>query len=226
MNKMLGNNKGFTLVEMAIVLVIIGLLLGGVLKGQELIDNSKAKRLAGDMNSISVAYNGYLDRYGRIPGDDGPIGTLTARGANWTAVTAAGNANGILVNLPAATFTGAGEGNAFWQAVKAAGFIAGNPADTGIPGLPINAYQGLTGIANNTAVVPLTGLVPGVSVCVSQIPGKIAAQLDAQLDDRIPGSGSVRATLGTAGVNTAPGTAPVPPAGYVESSVYTVCRAI
>lgn len=62
--------SGFTLVEIAIVLVIIGLLLGGVLKGQELIENARIKGIVSDMKSVQAAYNGYLDRYKAIPGDE------------------------------------------------------------------------------------------------------------------------------------------------------------
>lgn len=58
--------KGFTLVEIAIVLVIVGLLLGGVLKGQELIKSAKVKAAAGDVNAYSVALIGYQDRYGDL----------------------------------------------------------------------------------------------------------------------------------------------------------------
>ena len=49
--------SGFTLVEIAIVLVIIGLLLGGVLKGQEMIENARIKSIVNDMNGVSAAYN-------------------------------------------------------------------------------------------------------------------------------------------------------------------------
>ncbi|MDR9500149.1 MAG: prepilin-type N-terminal cleavage/methylation domain-containing protein [Hydrogenovibrio sp.] len=69
------NQKGFTLVEIAIVLVIIGLLLGGVLKGQELIENSKARALSQDFENLAAAYYSYRDRVGAYPGsaddDDG-----------------------------------------------------------------------------------------------------------------------------------------------------------
>ena len=57
---------GFTLVEIAIVLVMIGLLLGGILKGQELINGARVRNLA-DMNAgVQAAYYGFIDRYGRI----------------------------------------------------------------------------------------------------------------------------------------------------------------
>src|SRR5207237_10580375 len=62
--------QGFTLVEIAIVLVIIGLLLGGILKGQEMITQAKIKNVISDFSGISAAYHGYQDRYRAIPGDD------------------------------------------------------------------------------------------------------------------------------------------------------------
>ncbi|VAW47579.1 hypothetical protein MNBD_GAMMA03-1333 [hydrothermal vent metagenome] len=81
------NQKGFTLVEIAIVLVIIGLLLGGVLKGQELITNSKIKSVASDFDGIATAYYAYRDRTGEVPGDsdkDGIIDETEAAGGFWS----------------------------------------------------------------------------------------------------------------------------------------------
>jgi len=60
---------GFTLIEIAIVLVIIGLLLGGVLKGQELINSAKVKNLANDMRAIQTAVFAFQDKYKALPGD-------------------------------------------------------------------------------------------------------------------------------------------------------------
>ncbi len=68
---MKSKQSGFTLVEIAIVLVIVGLLLGGVLKGQELITSSRAKALFADRAAIQTAFNTYNDRFRAVPGDDG-----------------------------------------------------------------------------------------------------------------------------------------------------------
>ena len=89
--------RGFTLVEIAIVLVIIGLLLGGILKGQEMITQAKIKNVVADFSGISAAYYGYQDRYRAIPGDDLNAAT------RWTTPTAAvaGNGNGVVAGMVA-----------------------------------------------------------------------------------------------------------------------------
>ena len=207
--------SGFTLVEIAIVLVIIGLLLGGVLKGQELIENGRVKNAANDMNGIVAAYNSYLDRYRKVAGDDGPVANLTARGTAWAGM-AAGNNNGILDVNAGQTFTGGGEGATFFQHLRAAGFITGNPADAGANALPVNAWGGRLGVTN----VAVQGRPAArVMVCLGNVPGKAATALDIQLDDGNPQQGSFRATIGAN--NAVPGAAPV---AYSEDQTYTVCR--
>lgn len=71
--------KGFTLVEIAIVLVIIGLLLGGVLKGQEMMTNAKIKALTANFDGIAIAYYAYQDRTGRVPGDEDDDGLFDGK---------------------------------------------------------------------------------------------------------------------------------------------------
>lgn len=220
--KNINTNKqgGFTLVEIAIVLVIVGLLLGGVLKGTELIENSKVKRAANEINGISAAYNSYIDRYSRIPGDDGPQATIQARGAAWAGLVGGGN-NGVLgganlnqtFNPPAAQ-----ESTAFWQHLKAAGFLKGDATLTGVNALPRNAFGGVIGITTQ----PMGGGLAGLKACLSQVPGKSAVALDNQLDDGRGQTGNIRATLGVTGANTVP-TNVVLAADYVEDSEYTVC---
>jgi prepilin-type N-terminal cleavage/methylation domain-containing protein len=217
------SQAGFTLVEIAIVLVIIGLLLGGVLKGTELIENSKVKRAVGEINGITAALYAYQDRYQRLPGDDGnTVAILTARGGSWSNVSIAGNNNGVLVATLANTFSGNGEGGAgFWSHLRAAGFINGDPAATGATALPKNAFGGVMGITTQAVGNP-TSPLSGKLVCLSQVPGKSASALDTQLDDGNGNTGKMRATLGTSGTNTRPAQTALA-AAYSEDSEYTIC---
>ena len=66
---MLKKNSGFTLVELSIVMIIIGLLIGGILKGAELIENSRLATVISTTKQITSAYNTFLDSYHNKPGD-------------------------------------------------------------------------------------------------------------------------------------------------------------
>ena len=85
---------GFTLVEIAIVLVIIGLLLSGVLKGQELINSAKVKNLAQDFRTVPTSIYAYQDKFRALPGDDS--GAVSHLCASTPGCTANGNANGAI----------------------------------------------------------------------------------------------------------------------------------
>src|SRR5437899_7961023 len=143
--------QGFTLVEIAIVLVIIGLLLGGILKGQEMITQAKIKNVINDFNGITVAITSYQDRYRALPGDDK---NATAR---WTIqAPASGDGNGVIAGLYNANDTSgtggapaaAAESNLFWQHLRIAGFVPGLTSGTGSGTPPPNAAAGKIGRAS------------------------------------------------------------------------------
>lgn len=91
---MKNGKAGFTLVEIAIVMVIIGLLIGGVLKGQAMVQNAKVKRVVKQADEVRAAVMAFYDKYGVYPGDENlapiPPGT-DAEGDGDGTIEAAGN---------------------------------------------------------------------------------------------------------------------------------------
>lgn len=206
--------RGFTLIEIAIVLVIIGLLLGGVLKGQELITQAKIKNVANDMNGVSVAIYAYQDRYKRLPGDD------NGAAARWTTITLSpSNGNGQIAGNYNST-TDTDETRIFWSHLRLAGLISG-PTDTvaNASAQPINATGGITGVQQGALGIA------GIVVCSGNLPAKIAQAVDSQFDDGNAITGSVRGILEGATPPTTINTN-VPPTNYVDtnSNLYVICK--
>ena len=213
---------GFTLVEIAIVLVIIGLLLGGILKGQEMITQAKIKNVVNDFNGITAAVNSYQDRYRALPGDD--LGAAT-RWASSNAVSGNGNGqfSGLYNNTLAATPTAAQESNLFWWHLRLAGFVAGPTAAGAAAGQqPNNAVNGILGVETGVNAASGLGFTSNI-VCSSNMPDKIATAVDTQMDDGTPNSGQVRGQLQTA---PNPGTAATGAASYLETGTnqYLLCK--
>ena len=67
--KLNSRQAGFSLVELAIVLIVIGLIVGGVLKGMDLIESARLKAVLSQLNEYRVATGTFLDRYDALPGD-------------------------------------------------------------------------------------------------------------------------------------------------------------
>jgi prepilin-type N-terminal cleavage/methylation domain-containing protein len=72
----LRNRKGFSLIELAIVLVIIGIIIAAILKGQDLLFNSRTKQFVTTANAWKVAAYAFMDRNNRFPGDEGKNGNI------------------------------------------------------------------------------------------------------------------------------------------------------
>ena len=184
--------QGFTLVEIAIVLVIIGLLLGGILKGQEMITQAKIKNVVNDFNGITAAVNSYQDRYRALPGDDLNAAT------RWSVTGLSGNGDGQYstdgYNTASTTSTpsSAKEVNKFWYHLRLAGFVAGSTSGDAAGQQPNNAANGIMGV--QTSGLGFTSNI----ICTSNLPDKIAIAVDTQMDDGAPNGGQVRGQLQTA----------------------------
>jgi prepilin-type N-terminal cleavage/methylation domain-containing protein len=185
--------QGFTLIEIAIVLVIIGLLLGGILKGQELITSARVRNLISQQDGIKAAFYGFQDRYRALPGDYATAGqniqmTTTGAGAN-------GNGNG---RIDGATSDPAGtEHILVWEHLSKSGFINGNYvfnatiiSDNTTPKNPYGqyvslAYDAVYAVPSGASAIPRHNLKSG-----NQIPVEIMAEVDRKIDDGNGSTGS------------------------------------
>jgi prepilin-type N-terminal cleavage/methylation domain-containing protein len=207
---------GFTLIELAIVLVIIGLLLGGVLKGQELINSAKVKNMAADFKNMPLYIYGYQDKFKALPGDD-------AAAVAHVAATAAGDSNGKIEGAWNSSVV-AEESARFWEHVRLAGLAPGSTIITGASAtsgfFPTNADGGRIGVSSAQPIAALSGIY---FMCSAGILGKYAKQLDISLDDGFPNTGALRATTATTFAVAIPETAAI---AWVDTDSYTVCMGI
>ncbi len=190
------HEAGFSLVEIAIVLVIIGLLLGAILKGQEMINSAKVRNLADMSSHIQAAYFGFIDRYRNVPGD---WNAAPAGSAIGVAISGGGNSNGRLDNVAGANVYD--EANALWEQLSKAGFIQGaylgsaatEPSTTNNLA-PLNAFNNVVTIGRTTDYLG-TNPVRLNLVVGRGVPVNILLELDTKLDDGIPLTGVIRAAL-------------------------------
>lgn len=199
--------RGFTLVELAIVLVIIGLVIAGVLKGQELITNARLKSTTADVEAMRGAVNTFRDKYGALPGDyaqaQARIGD--AAGVNWDGA-GDGNGDGI-VDGDGIT----GETMRFWNHLAAADMVKGisplGDATIG-DGLPAASIGGGFTVAHE-AVVGRTShwmrLGSAAATPAGVVDSNQAEDVDTKIDDGRPGTGTTRMT--TVSCVDSPGTA-------------------
>ena len=175
-NKNLTNQRsqaGFTLVELAIVMIIIGLLIGGILKGQELIANAQVTATASQIKAYEAAMTTFRDSYDAVPGDMAAPG---ARLPNCTVApcSAVGSGNNRLDQTPEAVATapgvGAAEASRFFIHLAAADLIGG----VDYTSVAIGTWGGALPAAEIGG-----GFVPGYAANAAALIGSVAATANA-----------------------------------------------
>jgi len=170
------NQKGFTLVEIAIVMVIIGLLIGGILKGQEMINNAKVKRVVKQADEMRAAVMTFYDKYGQYPGDENsalfPPGTDTTTGNNNGQIAGAAEINGVMTDLALANL------------------ISGTYNAT--TPLPSNAFGGTTQVA---WVDPAGPVLAKHFIQYTNLPAEACQEIDVKYDDGVFSTGSIVGSL-------------------------------
>ena len=202
MNKVL-KQKGFTLIEIAIVLVIIGLLLGGVLKGQELINTARVRALNNTVDGITAAWFSFQDRYRAFPGD------YTQASVNLPGAPIDGDGNG-LVGDDGGTDSPS-ERAMVWMHLQSAGYITGGYDDNtatvdevdeyGCPVTicPDNGFGAGMNLTYGELRQAQTGSDAHELITGRGIPVEVIAELDRKVDDGSPDSGAMQ--LGIGGTN-------------------------
>jgi prepilin-type N-terminal cleavage/methylation domain-containing protein len=192
--------SGFTLIEIAIVLVIIGLLLGGVLKGQELIQSARVRNLVSLQDGVKAAFFGFQDRFRAYPGD------YSGATANINGSTVNGDGDGQ-IEL-AGTGTAVREDVAVWEHLSRAGFMNGSYTYNATPSAatsPTNPYGIVLQLIYDNVYADAAATPPNKHNLKTgnQVPADIIAELDRKIDDGNAQLGSFRFSVYTQG-----GTAP------------------
>lgn len=192
------HQQGFTLIEIAIVLVIIGLLLGGVLKGQELIQNARVRNVIALQDGVKAAFFGFQDRYRGVPGDYLPANA--AANIPGAGTTSCGGDGDSLIEDSGTSTT---EFVCAWYHLSKAGFISGNYSGTGTDAdasnSPANPFGGLLQLIFDNEYAEGSSTGGGGTIAKTHniktgtnIPATVLAEIDRKIDDGTPNTGNFR----------------------------------
>jgi prepilin-type N-terminal cleavage/methylation domain-containing protein len=209
-------SEGFTLVELSVVLVVIGLIIGSVLVGASILQNARITSTVNALQAVQSAVATYNQNYNALPGDDSQAATRFA--ANNVSNSGGGDgqigSTGVLAASFDTTLTGSGNGATesplAWQCLRAAGLVKGQGNQSNPPA---NPFGGVLGIQNG-AFTGDNKISLGTNVlCASGIPGTAARVIDQRLDDGNGLTGTMRAGASITGAAS----------DYVDGTSYTIC---
>jgi type II secretory pathway pseudopilin PulG len=221
---------GFTLAEIAVVLVLIGLLVGMILLGQGVLAQSRIRSIASDFEQMRVALLTYQDRYGALPGDDARASGrwLTLGGATRAKDgTGDGVISGSYQAPPPAgdplvslvVNAADGESLNFWWHLRLAELVVAPPPVVTPVAQPLNFFAGVVGV--QWAALGF----PRLSLCTANLPGEVAIGVENRLDDGDPRRGMIRAArqnVDNEPIATADATIAAFATG--DADVYILCR--
>lgn len=213
--------RGFTLVELSIVLVIVGLIIGGVLTGQQIIQNARITNAVNGIQAYQGQFQTYAQNYGAIPGDDASattrfpsanLGGGTAGGGNGNGDGSVGTGN----SFDTTSFTvPEGESRLVWAHLRAAGLVKSQSAGGSTAVQPQNPFGGVYGFQNGA----FSGVFTTTALCLNKVPSGAAQAIDSRLDDGASNAGSVQAAVDT-GAGSSSGTVSE---AYSDGKAYTLC---
>ncbi|MBP7709498.1 MAG: prepilin-type N-terminal cleavage/methylation domain-containing protein [Rickettsiales bacterium] len=233
--------SAFSLIELSIVLIVIGLLIAGITGGASLIKSSELRSVMGEARGYAVAVNAFYSQFNALPGD---YGTALAP------ATVAGDADGKIEYFSDAG-TPAAEGLQAWLSLKAIGAVdptvsvvgvgvAQVPGTTGTFHMPASKikssgwafdYNSDAGSLQNVVVLTQaigTGtaantLVKGATIATAAITPADGLAIDSKIDDGAANAGKVRAVNPLNGTGCAGGTVTVPSASYTVATTTKAC---